>query len=93
MSEVGVKPIDCFEAGRRLWAYLDQELEAPSAAELERHLEECAKCSAVAQTQQRFLDVVGNLPADADAAADLRVRLEAAIRAARASGPSDADRH
>ena len=82
MSEVAVKPIDCFEAARRLWAYLDGELGAPSAAEVERHLGECARCSAVAQAQRRFLGVVGDLSADAAAAADLRARVEAALRRA-----------
>lgn len=37
MSEGTVKPIDCFEAARRLWAYLDGELEPSSAAEMEQH--------------------------------------------------------
>ena len=89
MSDAAVKPIDCFEVARRLWAYLDRELEAPSAAEVERHLGECAKCFSVTQTQRRFLGVVGDLSTDANAADDLRARLEAALRTARASGPSD----
>ena len=89
MSELAVKPIDCFEAARRLWAYLDGELEAPSAAEVERHLGECAKCLGVTQAQRRFLGVVGDLSPDVNAASDLRARLEATLRTARASRPSD----
>jgi len=89
MSEVTVKPIDCLEAARRLWAYLDGELEAPSAAEVEQHLGECTRCFGVAQTQRHFLGVVSDLPADADATADLLARVEAALRTARASRQSD----
>ena len=89
MSEAIVKPIDCFEAARRLWAYLDGELEAPSAAEVERHLGECTKCFGVAQTQRHFLGVVSDLSADADATTDLLARVEAALRTARASHQSD----
>lgn len=89
MSEVAMKPIDCSEAARRLWAYLDGALEAPSVAEVERHLKECARCFGVTQAQRRFLDVVGDLSADTNAASDLRARLEATLRTARASQPSD----
>lgn len=89
MSEVAVGPIDCFEAARRLWAYLDGELEALSAAEVERHLGECARCLGVTQAQRRFLDVVGDLSTDANPASDLRGRLEAMLRTARESRPPD----
>ena len=89
MGKVAVKPIDCREAASRLWAYLDGELEAPSAAEVERHLGECAKCFGVAQTQRRYLRVVGDLSPDPTPATDLRARVEAVLRAAGASRPSD----
>ena len=89
MSEVAVKPIDCSEAARRLWAYLDGELAAPSAAEVERHLGECGRCFPISQAQRRFLGLVGDLSADADAAADLRARVEAALQTARAARSSD----
>ena len=89
MSEANVKPIDCVEAARRLWAYLDGELEAPSAAEMERHLGECTRCFGVAETQRRFLGVVSDLPANAETTADLHARVEAALRTARASRQSD----
>jgi anti-sigma factor RsiW len=84
MSEGTVKPIDCFEAARRLWAYLDGELEPSSAAEVERHLGECTRCFGVCQTQRRFLGVVRDLPADADGSADLLARVKAVLRTASA---------
>jgi mycothiol system anti-sigma-R factor len=89
MSEVGVKRIECSEAASRLWAYLDGELDSLSAAEVERHLEECGRCFPTSQAQRRFLSLVGDLSADASAVADLRARVEAALRAARAFPPSD----
>jgi mycothiol system anti-sigma-R factor len=36
--------IDCREAVRRMWAYLDQALERSPADELEAHLETCQRC-------------------------------------------------
>jgi RNA polymerase sigma-70 factor, ECF subfamily len=85
MHDAVVKPIDCLEAARRLWAYLDGELEVRLAAEVDGHLGECARCFGVSQTQRRFLDAVRDLSADPSAAADLRARLEAVLRTARAS--------
>jgi anti-sigma factor RsiW len=89
MSEAAVKPIDCMEAARRLWAYLDGELDAPSAAEVERHLGECARCREVTRTQRRFLGLLGDLSTDAPGAVDLRVRVEAALRSAGVPRPPD----
>jgi len=37
-------PIDCETAVRRLWDFLDGELGAMSAAEVEAHLATCARC-------------------------------------------------
>lgn len=89
MSETAVKPIDCVVAARRLWAYLDGELDAPSAAEVERHLGECARCRDVSLTQRRFLGLLGDLSADAPGAEDLRVRIEAALRSAGVPRPPE----
>lgn len=37
-------PIDCDTAVRRLWDFLDGELRAVSAAEVEAHLATCERC-------------------------------------------------
>lgn len=37
--------IDCDAAVRRLWDYLDGELDAPRLAEMEQHLSTCAQCA------------------------------------------------
>jgi mycothiol system anti-sigma-R factor len=36
--------IDCREAVRRMWAYLDHELAAKPVSEFEAHLETCQRC-------------------------------------------------
>lgn len=43
--------MDCTETQRRLHAYLDQELELPSAAAVDQHLASCPRCKAVFATQ------------------------------------------
>lgn len=37
-------PIDCRTAVERLWTYLDRELDAGAAGEVEAHLDACADC-------------------------------------------------
>ncbi len=37
--------IDCHTAVRRLWDFLDQELDATRFAEVEQHIASCAKCA------------------------------------------------
>ena len=36
--------IPCSEVMRRLWAFIDDELDTASAAEVKRHLEMCRRC-------------------------------------------------
>lgn len=38
-------PIDCHTAVRRMWDFLDHELDATRFAEVERHVATCAKCT------------------------------------------------
>ena len=67
-------PVDWLEA------YLDEELEAAQAAELERHLADCAECSAALA---RLREQKTRLRAEApyfDAPAGLERRLRAALR-------------
>ncbi len=58
MSDTDLVAIDCTEAGRRLWAYLDGELAAPSVTEMEAHLTSCAKCLRLNQSQRQFLGLL-----------------------------------
>jgi anti-sigma factor RsiW len=53
-----VSPIDCDTAVRRLWDYLDDELDAPRFAEVEQHLATCAGCTEHVQFLRAFLQAV-----------------------------------
>jgi len=74
--------IDCETAVRRLWDFLDAELDAPRAEELEAHLAVCQLCPPHFEFARTFLDAVavagrpGGDPSDA-----LRGRVLAALRA------------
>jgi len=52
MSEVRV--IDCEEALRRLFEYLDAELHGDHQRELERHLERCRSCFSRLEFEKRL---------------------------------------
>lgn len=81
MSDDAPKTIDCEQAARRLWAFLDGELPEASAAEVSAHLDTCAKCLRVSEEQRRFLDAVGDLaPVEDDATAALRAKVRALLR-------------
>ena len=50
-----VAVIDCHTAVRRLWDYLDGELDAPRFAEVEQHVATCAGCAEHVRFAQAFL--------------------------------------
>lgn len=73
--------IDCETAVRRLWDYLDGELDPPRAAEVERHLAVCRLCPphfGFARTLVRAVEATERADAPPDA---LRARVVAALRA------------
>jgi anti-sigma factor (TIGR02949 family) len=46
--------ITCEEVLSHLLAYLDREMDAPTAADLERHLEECRACFSRAEFEKKL---------------------------------------
>jgi anti-sigma factor (TIGR02949 family) len=81
MSADASKTIDCTEAARRLWAFLDGELPEATAAEVSAHLDACAACLRVSEEQRRFLEAVSDLaPVEDDATAALRAKVRALLR-------------
>ncbi|MBY0491730.1 MAG: zf-HC2 domain-containing protein [Gemmatimonadaceae bacterium] len=60
-----VAVIDCDTAVRRLWDYLDAELDAPRFAEVEQHLAACAECSEHVSFSRAFLRAVHEAAAPA----------------------------
>lgn len=61
-----IKEIGCEEALRRLFEYLDRELDGARHAEMEQHLHTCRACYSRAEFERRLkgkLGAVGKEPA------------------------------
>jgi len=52
------RPIDCREAVRQLWDYLDEELTEDRMAEVRQHLAQCERCLPHHDFGQRFLEAL-----------------------------------
>lgn len=50
--------IDCREAVRRMWAYLERELEATPVSEFEAHLETCQRCCGELEFSRHLREMV-----------------------------------
>lgn len=74
-------PIACHTAVRRLWDFLDGELDAASAAEVEAHLATCVLCAPHFAFARAFLDAVAASTPAEEVPAPLRRRVLAALRA------------
>ena len=73
-------PIDCETAVRRLWDYLDGELDAPRADEVEAHLAMCRLCPPHFEFARTFLAAVAEARPSDDLPAALRGRILMALR-------------
>ena len=69
----------CAESQSRLEAYFDGEVESLAAAEIERHLEQCAECRALLLDLQKLRTALRRELAFAQAPEDLRARIGAAL--------------
>lgn len=49
---------DCDKLQRLVWLYLDGELAPQAASKLQRHLRDCAACSAVMRFERAFLSAI-----------------------------------
>lgn len=68
--------IDCTEAVRRMWAYLSRELEAPSSAEIEQHLDACQRCCGELEFSRHLRTLVARVDDEPAMPAELRRRIE-----------------
>ena len=57
-TDVSPAPIDCGTAVRRLWDYLDDELDADRMAEVTVHVERCAECGEHVKFARTFLSAL-----------------------------------
>ena len=73
--------IDCREAVRRMWAYLDHELEARPVTEFEAHLETCQRCCGELEFNRHLREIVADDERSSTMPPDLRSRLEILIAA------------
>jgi len=71
--------IDCREAVRRMWAYLDQGLEARPIAELEDHLESCRRCCGELEFSRQVRGMVADLDRTPTMPSDVRARIESLL--------------
>lgn len=74
-------PIDCETAVKRLWDFLDEELDDRRYAEVEAHVAFCVGCAKHFEFAQAFLSAVGALRRSASEPAALRARVVAALQA------------
>lgn len=66
--------VTCEEVLKHLVAYLDREMDAHAAAEIERHLEECRACFSRAEFERRLKAQLG-AAGDGSAPERLRTRI------------------
>jgi anti-sigma factor (TIGR02949 family) len=68
--------IDCREAVRRMWAYLDHELAAQPVTEFEAHLETCQRCCGELEFNRHLREMVVDDERAPMMPPDLRSRIE-----------------
>lgn len=73
------RKISCEEVLSKLHAYLDQEVDAPSEAEIDDHLHSCRECFSRAEFERALKQKVA-IAADVATPAETRKRLESLIK-------------
>jgi anti-sigma factor (TIGR02949 family) len=68
--------IDCTEAVRRMWAYLEHELDAKPVAEFEVHLETCQRCCGELEFSRHLRQVAAAGEGATPMPPELRSRIE-----------------
>ena len=76
--------IDCREAVRRMWAYLDRALETTPTDELEAHLEACQRCCGELEFSRHVRERVAASDTATVLPPELRARMEGLIGGAAA---------
>jgi anti-sigma factor (TIGR02949 family) len=70
--------IDCREAVRRMWAYLEHELASRPASEFEAHLETCQRCCGELEFSRYLREMVAEQAAP-PMPSGLRSRIESLV--------------
>jgi mycothiol system anti-sigma-R factor len=84
--------IDCREAVRRMWSYLDRALERRPLEELEMHLDTCTRCCGELEFSRHLREMVAAREGAPPIPADLQARIDRLLSAAAERGPDGAGR-
>ena len=87
MNDEECRKIDCAEACRKMFAYLDGDLTPERAAEIESHLARCGRCADSSEAERKLLAAIRASDAGSTDLA-LRARILEAIRAAPPRNPA-----
>lgn len=68
--------IDCREAVRRMWAYLEHELAVKPVSEFEAHLETCQRCCGELEFSRQLRETVAAKDGATPVPPELRSRIE-----------------
>jgi mycothiol system anti-sigma-R factor len=74
--------IDCGEAVRRMWSYLDRALEATPLGELEAHLDTCTRCCGELEFSRHLRGMVAAREGAPPIPADLQARIDGLLAGA-----------
>lgn len=80
--------MECRHARRKISAYLDHELDAPSVQRLELHLQQCMECRRTLEDFRGLSEKVRSLP-KIDPGPDFATRMVRAVRESTALGPGE----
>lgn len=75
--------IDCREAVRRMWAYLERALDGPQADELDTHLDTCRRCCGELEFARHLRSLLAASERGEPMPDEVRARIELLL----ASGP------
>jgi mycothiol system anti-sigma-R factor len=81
--------IDCREAVRRMWDYLDRALDPKPLDELEAHLETCTRCCGELEFNRHLRQLVAERQAAPIMPPELRARVELLLAASDAQADGD----
>ncbi|TAL08011.1 MAG: zf-HC2 domain-containing protein [Chloroflexota bacterium] len=73
--------IDCREAVRRMWAYLDHELATQPVTEFEAHLETCQRCCGELEFSRQLRAMVADDERSPAMPSHVRSRIETILAA------------
>lgn len=81
--------IDCREAVRRMWQYLERSLEPAPRDELEAHLEICTRCCGELEFNNHLRQMVSERLAAPVTPPELRKRVELLLTATETEGDAN----